>query len=48
MYRRMGDGVGVWMTIFGGARTLGFQWEQEGIRVANRVRLLKIDLLQTR
>ena len=46
MYRRMGDGVGVWMTIFGGgARTLGFQWEQEGIRVANRVRLLKIDLL---
>ena len=30
---------------FGGARTLGFQWEQEGIRVAKRVRLLKIDLL---
>ena len=45
MYRRMGDGVGVWMTIFGGASTLGFQWEQEGIGVANRVRLLKIDLL---
>ena len=40
-----GDGVGVWMTIFGGPRKLGFQWEQEGIRVANRVRLLKIDLL---
>ena len=26
-----GDGVGVWMTIFWGARTLGFQGQQEGI-----------------
>ena len=26
-----GDGVGVWMTIFLGARTLGFQGQQEGI-----------------
>ena len=26
-----GDGVGVWMTVFWGARTLGFQGQQEGI-----------------
>ena len=39
-----GDGVGVWMTIFLGARTLGFQGQQEGISGCQQSKTWKLTI----
>ena len=39
-----GDGVGVWMTIFWGARTLGFQGQQEGISGCQQSKTWKLTI----